>query len=54
MKSALENHDEKNSLMYASAAMLDGLIELDTNNISKALDSFLLAFKIRQPLMGSG
>jgi tetratricopeptide (TPR) repeat protein len=38
-------------VQYASATMLDSLIELDTNNISKALDSFLLAFKIRQPLV---
>jgi len=51
MKVALDNLEEKDSLMYASATMLDGLIELDTNNISKALDSFLLAFKIREPLM---
>ncbi len=37
--------------MYASATMLYGLIELDTNNVQKALESFLLAFSIRQPLM---
>jgi tetratricopeptide (TPR) repeat protein len=51
MKTALENLEMKDSLMYASATMLDGLIELDTNNISKALDAFLVAFNIRQPLM---
>jgi tetratricopeptide (TPR) repeat protein len=51
MKTALENLEEKDSLMYASAAMLHGLIELDTNNVEKALDWFLLAFAIRQPLM---
>ena len=51
MKNALENLEEKDSLMYASATMLDGLIELDTNNIAKALDSFLVAFNIRKPLL---
>ena len=51
MKTALENLEDKDSLMYASAIMLHGLIELDTNNVQKALESFLLAFAIRQPLM---
>lgn len=51
METALETLEEKDSLMYASATMLHGLIELDTNNVQKALESFLLAFSIRQPLM---
>jgi tetratricopeptide (TPR) repeat protein len=51
METALETLEEKDSLMYASATMLYGLIELDTNNVQKALESFLLAFSIRQPLM---
>ena len=37
--------------MYASTITLDGLIELDTNNIAKALDSFLLAFNIEKPFL---
>jgi tetratricopeptide (TPR) repeat protein len=51
METALETLEEKDSLMYASATMLHGLIELDTNNVQKALESFLLAFSIRQLLM---
>jgi len=51
METALETLEEKDSLMYASATMLHGLIELDTNNVQKALESFLLAFSIRQPIM---
>jgi tetratricopeptide (TPR) repeat protein len=51
MKTALENLEEKDSLLYASATMLHGLIELDTNNVHKALESFLLTFAIRQPVM---
>jgi tetratricopeptide (TPR) repeat protein len=51
MKTALEHLEEKDSLMYASAIMLHGLIELDTNHVQKALDSFLAAFQIRQRLM---
>jgi tetratricopeptide (TPR) repeat protein len=51
MKTGLENLEEKDSLIYASATMLHGLIELDTNNVQKALESFLLAFAIRRPLM---
>jgi tetratricopeptide (TPR) repeat protein len=51
METALETLEEKDSLMYASATMLYSLIELDTNNVQKALESFLLAFSIRQLLM---
>jgi tetratricopeptide (TPR) repeat protein len=48
MQTALEILAEKDNLMYASAIMLYGLIELDTNNVQTALDSFLAALKIRE------
>ena len=38
---------QKVTLMFASASMLQALIELDTNN-QNALDSFLLALEIRE------
>ena len=48
MQTALELLPEKDTLMYASAIMLHGLIELDTNNVQTALKSFLAAMKIRE------
>lgn len=47
MQTALQflNHD---TLMFASASMLQGLIELDTNNVQKALGLFLVALEIRE------
>lgn len=51
MQTALEILIEKDTLMYASAIMLHGLIELDTNNIQKALDSFLAAMRIREKVL---
>lgn len=47
MRTALQflSHD---TLMFASASMLHGLIELDTNNVQKALGSFLAALEIRE------
>jgi tetratricopeptide (TPR) repeat protein len=51
MRTALEILIEKDTLMYASAIMLHGLIELDTNNVQKALDSFLAAMKIREKVL---
>jgi hypothetical protein len=51
MQTALDILDEKDTLMFASAIMLHGLIELDTNNIRTALDSFLTAMKIREKVL---
>jgi tetratricopeptide (TPR) repeat protein len=51
MQTALEILGEKDTLMYASAIMLHGLIELDTNNVQTALDSFLTAMKIREKVL---
>lgn len=48
MQTALEILAEKDTLMYAGAIMLHGLIELDTNNVHTALHSFLAAMKIRE------
>lgn len=48
MQTALAILNEKDTLMFASASMLRGLIELDTNNVQTALDSFLAAIKIRE------
>ena len=47
MQTALQflKHD---TLMFASASMLQGLIELDTNNVQKALGLFLVALDIRE------
>jgi tetratricopeptide (TPR) repeat protein len=51
MQTALEILAEKDTLMYASAIMLHGLIELDTNNVQTAIDSFLAAMKIREKVL---
>jgi len=48
METALEVLAERDTLMYASAILLHGLIELDTNNVQMALDSFLEALTIRE------
>lgn len=38
----------QDTVMFSSASMLQGLIELDTNNVRKALGSFLVALEIRE------
>lgn len=52
MEAALENLAERDTLMYASAIMLHGLIELDTNNVQNALSAFIGALRIRERILG--
>ncbi len=40
-----------NTLMLASARMLEGLIDLDTNNVPPALDLFISALDVREKLL---
>ena len=51
METALEILAEKDTLMFASAIMLHGLIELDTNNVQTALDAFIAALRIREKML---
>ncbi|KAL2351517.1 hypothetical protein BJ546DRAFT_1029279 [Cryomyces antarcticus] len=51
MRAGLQVLQERESLMYASACMLQGLIELDTNNVETALASFHVALRIREQLL---
>ena len=53
MQSALETLAEKDTITYASAIMLHGLIELDTNNVQTALDSFRAALAIREKTLNA-
>ncbi|KAI9794605.1 MAG: hypothetical protein M1816_004492 [Peltula sp. TS41687] len=47
----IRNLARTDTLLYASASMLLGLIELDLNNLQKALDCFAVALKIREKLL---
>src|SRR5947209_6730534 len=51
MQAALSILDPKHQLMFAGARMLQGLIDLDTNNIQSALNSFREALDIRTQLL---
>jgi tetratricopeptide (TPR) repeat protein len=51
MQTALQALDERDTLMFASTSMLRGLIELDTNIVQVALDSFLTALSIREGIL---
>ena len=42
---------EKDSLTFAAASTLQGLIELDTNQLSKAVKSFLTGLEIRTQVL---
>jgi len=52
MHVALQNFKDKNTLAYASAIDLLGLIQLDTNDLHKALETFFAALSIREKLLG--
>lgn len=52
MHVALQNFQNKDSLAYASAIDLLGLIQLDTNDLHKALETFFEALRIREKLLG--
>ncbi|KAF2270743.1 hypothetical protein CC78DRAFT_564062 [Lojkania enalia] len=49
---ALDTFEDKNTLSYASAVDLSGLLDLDMNNPEKALIPFQEAYKIRKRLLG--
>jgi tetratricopeptide (TPR) repeat protein len=51
MRIALQTLDQKDTLMFASTSMLQGLIELDTNHVKAALDCFLAALSIREGIL---
>ena len=51
MQTAFDSLEQKDTLMFASAIMLQGLIELDTNNVQAALNSFTAALSIRERLL---
>ena len=51
IKTTLKGLTDKNSLVFASAIMLHGLIELDINNVETALESFIAALEIRQKVL---
>ncbi len=51
IKSAVALISDDDSLMLASARMLEGLIDLDTNNVPGALGSFLSALEVREKLL---
>lgn len=51
MSTALTCIDDRDSLMFASTTMLQGLIELDTNNIKTALEAFQKSLAIREARM---
>ena len=53
IKAALEIFEDKNSLSYASAVDLSGLLQLDLNEPEKALIPFEKAFEIRKSLLSS-
>ncbi len=50
---ALETFQDKTGLAFASAIDLSGLIDLDMNNPSKALEPFNTALRIRESQLGS-
>ncbi|KAL9022963.1 MAG: hypothetical protein Q9196_007450, partial [Gyalolechia fulgens] len=52
MKEALDNFQDRFSLAFASAIELLGLIDVDTNFQSKALQSFTQTMDIRKTLLG--
>ena len=52
MNVALENFKNKDTLAYASAIDLLGLIQLDTNDLHKSLQTFFEALSIRENLLG--
>ena len=49
---ALQNFPDETSLAYASAVELRGLIDMDTNFQTRALESFTLTHKIRSSILG--
>ncbi|KAI9846534.1 MAG: hypothetical protein M1837_003955 [Sclerophora amabilis] len=51
MQTGFEVLQEEDTLTCASASMLQGLIELDTNNVTKALTAFLEALDIREKVL---
>src|SRR5450432_353753 len=53
METALSAVPDQDSLTFASAIMLHGLIELDLNKVQAALESFRKALEIRQKVMHS-
>lgn len=52
MHVALQNFKKKDTLAYASAIDLLGLIQLDTNELQKAQETFFEALNIREKLLG--
>lgn len=52
MQVALQNFQKKDTLAYASAIDLLGLIQLDMNDLHNALDTFFEALRIREELLG--
>ncbi|KAL9615519.1 MAG: hypothetical protein Q9167_000032 [Letrouitia subvulpina] len=52
IKVALNNFHDRSTLAFASAIELQGLIEMDLNNQTSALDSFICVLNIRTALLG--
>ncbi len=48
----LESFEDKNTLAYASAVDLSGLLQLDNAHPSAALEEFEIALKIREAILG--
>lgn len=53
MATALEHLPKNDSLIYASAITLNGLIEFDTNNVQLSLETSSTGLKIREKLLQS-
>ena len=52
VRAALDSFEDKNSLAYASAVDLSGLIDLDMNNPDKAMIPFQEALEMRKIILG--
>ena len=50
---ALDSFTDKQSLVYASAIDLYGLLQLDINEAQSALEKFEVALKIREKILGT-